>query len=111
VWFLAYLCCCSLLISRSAVCAISVVNYLRATGFRTLARMRRKECQGKTVEILHSRYYVRMKPSSSDAAHAITLSIDSFPCVNLAIILVSVAWLYICIAMGAGAGAPQIETI
>ena len=29
-----------------------------------------------------------MKPSSSDAAHAMTRSIDSFPCVNLAIILV-----------------------
>ena len=49
-----------------------------------------------------------MKPSSSDAAQAMTLSIDSPPCVNLAIILVMVACAYIWVAIGAGAGAPAM---
>jgi len=52
-----------------------------------------------------------MNPSSSDVAHAMTLVIGSLLCVNLAIILVSVACAYICAAIGAGAGIPAIDTI
>ena len=52
-----------------------------------------------------------MKPSSSEAAQPMTLFIGSPPWVNLAIILVRVAWLYIWLAIAAGAGAPEIEKI
>ncbi len=38
-----------------------------------------------------------------------TLSADSLPCVNLAIILVKIACAYICVAIAAGAGVPGTD--
>src|SRR5216683_8217355 len=52
-----------------------------------------------------------MKPSSSEAAQSMALSIDSPPWVQWAIILVIVACAKIWLPMRVGAGAPEIEAI
>ena len=49
-----------------------------------------------------------MKPSSSEAAHAMALSIDSSPCVIFAIIFVFVACAYICMAIAVNPGNGQV---
>src|SRR6202022_3391201 len=63
------------------------------------------------LEPIAAAIYDRMKPSSSEAAQSIALSIDCPPCVQWAIILVIVACTNIWLPIRIGAGAPEIEAI